>query len=82
MSDDLKPSDGTPRPDGQNAFARLNALLDEAPSDDASEEEMEAFFTQVLQEQGGEDLLKELAQAVQQGENLEGEAGKPPPTGK
>lgn len=55
----------------QADFERLNALLDEAPGDEASEEEVQAFFDKVLTQKGGAEILQRLAKTVQQGASLD-----------
>lgn len=57
--------------DPQRDFRQLNALLNEAPGDEASEEEVQAYFQKILTEEGGEEMLKRLAAAVQRGASLD-----------
>lgn len=62
---------GSSKSSSQQDFEQLNALLNEAPGDEASEEEVQAFFEKVLTEEGGEEMLKRLASAVQGGASLD-----------
>lgn len=67
MSAIPKKDDGAEGEISPEALQRLNALLDEGPGEDATEEEVEAFMKKFSKTEGGAEMLKTLTEQLAEG---------------